>query len=240
MIQFNLLPDVKIEYIKTTRIKRSVMMAATVASGAAIFIMITLFLLINVAQKKHLNDLSADIKTNSKKLQSIKDISKILTVQNQLVSLDSVHDKKPVTSRLSKYIEIVTPANISLANLEVKFAENSMEISGQGAQLADINKFVDTIKFTKYTAKEDNKENNANEDNEPLEEKLAFSKVVLSSFEKTEKGITYTINLAFDPTIFDAKWIVTLNVPTITTNRSATEKPAALFQETPLPKDREQ
>lgn len=229
MIQFNLLPDVKIEFIKAKRTKRLVMMVAILSSGASLIIMVSLFLLINIAQKQHLNNLSEDIMTDSKKLQSIEGIGKILTIQNQLVSLDSVHDTKPVASRLSKYIETITPANISIGNLEVKFTEGSMEISGKADKIVDVNKFVDTIKFTKYTVKD-------------VEgEKDAFSKVVLSDFGKKEGVTTYIITLLFDPAIFDSKLDVLLNVPAITTNRSATEKPSALFQQAPLPqKDKEQ
>lgn len=228
MIQFNLLPDVKIAYIKAQRTKRMVSVIALLSSGAALFVLVSLFLLINVVQKNHLNDLSEDIKTDSKKLQSIQDIGKILTIQNQLVSLDKVHDAKPVASRVTKYIETVTPANISIAQLEVMFVDGTMEISGKADKLVDVNKFVDTIKFTKYTTAEDVET-----------QKDAFSNVVLDGFTKDDKGVTYTIKLSFNPEIFDGKLDISLSVPTITTNRSATEKPSALFQNTPIPESTE-
>ena len=224
MIQFNLLPDVKIAYIKAQRMKRMVTMVSILVTGVSLFILVSLFLLINVAQKQHLQHLSDDIADKNKQLLSTPDINKILTVQNQLESLDQAHDKKPVASRLGGYIEKLTPNNISIAKLEVKFVDNTMEISGKTDQLVNINKFVDTIKFTKYKVKGDDTE------------KDAFSNVVLDSFTKTDAGITYTIKLNFDPIIFDTHNDVTINVPNITTNRSATEKPSALFQEAPLPK----
>lgn len=224
MIQFNLLPDVKIQFIKAQRTKQLVTMVSIVVTGASLFVVASLFLLINVAQKQHLQHLSTDIADKSKQLQNTPDIAKILTVQNQLESLDQAHDKKPVASRLSGYIETLTPANVSVSKLEVKFVDSTMEISGKTDQLSNINKFVDTIKFTKYKIKGDDTE------------KDAFSSVVLDAFAKTETGITYTIKLSFDPEIFNSKNEVTINVPTITTNRSATEKPSALFQVSPIPK----
>lgn len=224
MIQFNLLPDVKIAYIKAQRLKRMVTMVSIVVTGVSLFIFTSLFLLINVAQKQHLQHLTNDITEKNKQLSEMPDINKILTVQNQLESLDQAHDKKPVASRLSGYIEKLTPNNVSISKLDVKFVDNTMEISGKTDQLVNINKFVDTIKFTKYTIKDTEGD------------KDAFSNVVLDSFTKTETGITYTIKLAFDPVIFDTDSDVSINVPTLTTNRSATEKPAALFQESPLPK----
>lgn len=228
MIQFNLLPDVKIKYIKAQRTKRMVMTIAVLVSAVSLFIMISLFLLINVAQKKHLADLSDDISKKSKTLQNTEGLNEMLTVQNQLQSLDKAHEEKPVVSRLSGYIETITPANVSVSKLELKFVDSTVAISGKAEQLAHINKFVDTIKFTKYTVKD-------------VEgEKDAFSKVVLDAFDKNDNGITYTIKFVFDPTIFDTRSEVKINVPSITTNRSASEKPSALFQASPLPKETEE
>ncbi len=223
MIQFNLLPDVKVAYIKAQRTKRAVTVISTLVSAAALFVMLSLFLLINVVQKNHLSNLTEDISNKSRQLQNTEGISKILTIQNQLESLDSAHDKKPVATRLGGYIETITPANVTISKLEVKFVDNSIEISGKADQLANVNKFVDTIKFTKYKI------------GDSTDEKDAFSKVVLDSFSKNEQGTTYTIKLLFDPEIFNSMNDVKLNVPTITTNRSATEKPSALFQASPIP-----
>lgn len=43
MIQFNLLPDVKLEYIKANRAKHTVVVAASVTAAAALGIFILLF-----------------------------------------------------------------------------------------------------------------------------------------------------------------------------------------------------
>ena len=223
MIQFNLLPDVKIQFIKATRTKRLVIMASILSSLVALFIMISLFLLVNVAQKEHLNNLSASIKTDSKKLQDMQNLSKILTVQNQLVALDGAHNKKPVTTRLANYLELITPSNVNISTLSIDFIPTTLSISGRADQLTNINKFVDTLKFTKYSVKGSS------------EQKQAFDKVVLSSFGRGDKETTYSISLVFDPLIFDAKSDVTLVVPKITTTRSEIEKPAALFQQPAQP-----
>ncbi len=228
MIQFNLLPDVKIEYIKTRRVKRMVIMVSILASSVALFVMISLFILISVAQKQHLDNLSNDIEIKSKEIESIDGISKILTVQNQLLSLDTVHSQKPVASRLGSYIETVTPSNISVASLDINFDQATMEISGKADQLVDINKFLDTLKFTKYKIKDVEGENDA------------FSNVVLTAFTKGDVTTAYSISLSFDQTIFNANSEITLNVPSITTNRSTTERPSSLFQQTPLPPKEEE
>ncbi len=216
MIQFNLLPDVKLEYIRTKRTKRLV---SLVAGGATVFsvgLMVLLFFAVNVLQKQHLNNLTRDIKADSQKLQDTPELNKILTVQNQLNSLPALHAQKPAATRLANYIKQTTPAQASIARLDVDFVAQTMVFTGSADSIATINKFVDTLKFTTYKEGETTA--------------AAFSDVVLSSFTRQTSDAGYTINLKYNPTIFDASKEVQLIVPNIITTRSTTERPEALFQ----------
>lgn len=219
MIQFNLLPDVKLEYIKARRTKRMVMLISAVISGASLALLILLFLAVNVFQKTHLNNLTEDIATDSKQLQETPELNKILTVQNQLNNLTALHDAKPVVSRISKYLTQVTPTKVSIADLKVDFTANSISITGGADSLSTVNKFIDTLKFTTYETK-DGRTNKA------------FSDVVLTSFGREEGSARYQISLKYDTVIFDANAVVTLVVPqNFITTRSLTEKPSEqLFQ----------
>ena len=108
MVQFNLLPDVKLQYLKAERTRRLVISVSLVASVASLAL---LLLLVSVTQlqKKHLSDLSKNIKADSAKLENQPDISKILTVQNQLNSLTNLHNSKPAVSRLFPYLAQLVP-----------------------------------------------------------------------------------------------------------------------------------
>jgi len=216
MIQFNLLPDVKLEYIKTRRIKRLVMLISSLVTAVAASIMILLILTVNVLQKQHLKDLTANIKKDSNAIKETPDIEKILTIQTQLTSLPDLHKKKPVASRLFDYVKQVTPANASIARLEVKFADGSILITGSADSLGTVNKFVDTLKFTEFKSGETNDR--------------AFYGVVLTTFGRDTKGASYTIDLKFKPAIFDSANAVSLTIPSIITTRSQIDKPGALFQ----------
>lgn len=218
MIQFNLLPSVKLEYVRARRNKRMTLLVATLAAGAALAILVILFVGVQVLQKKYSSDLSKDIKTESKKLENIPEFSKILTIQNQLASLPALHNQKPVSTRLLGYVKQVTPAKVSIAKMDVDFDAQTMDITGAADSIGTINKFVDTLKFTTYKT-------------EAGAEGKAFSAVVLSSFGKDDKGASYRITFKYDPTIFSNDSPVALIVPPgkITT-RSETEKPEALFQ----------
>lgn len=219
MIQFNLLPDIKQRYLKAQRQKHLVIFISTIASATAIGIFVILFLVVQVWQKQSINDLNSDIKNYSNQLSDTKDLDKILTVQNQLKSLPGLHDEKAVSSRLFGYITQLTPQKANISKLELSFDENTISISGSADGLSTVNAYVDTLKFTKYTANSDDPQTNS-----------AFSNVVLSAFGRTATETTYTITASFDPVIFSQQQEVTLTVPKITSSRSVTEQPNDLFQ----------
>lgn len=216
MIQFNLLPDVKLAYIRAKRRKRVVVVTSSTIMAVSLTILILMFAFVNIAQKQHLNDLSKDINDRTKALQDTPNLDSILTVQNQLMSLDGLHDKKPVASRLFGFLTQITPTEISITKLDVDFQTSTMKVTGSSKSLNDINKFADTLKFTNFTV-----------DTE-TDNRLAFSNVVLSSFGRTDVAANFAIDLNFDPLIFNNAKTIKLVVPDTVTTRSETEKP--LFQ----------
>src|SRR5882757_6261743 len=176
MVQFNLLPDVKQEFIKARRTKRMVTLIAVAASGAAVFVLLLMIVTVDVVQKKSIHDLNSDIGKYSKQLKAVPDLNKILTVQNQLNTLTSLHDQKVVTSRLFGYVAQVTPAQASISKLSVDYTANTMNITGEAPTLDVVNSFTDTLKNTTYTLDKSGKGSTS-----------AFSKIVLSSFGRDSK-----------------------------------------------------
>ncbi len=282
MIQFNLLPDVKLEFLKAQKLKRSVVGIAIIAGGASLTLLILLAMAVLVFQKQHLNGLNEDIKKYTNQLKAVNDLDKVLTIQNQINSLSCtakelqegkkpcLHDKKPVTSRLFGYLRQVVPANVNISQLTVDMAQHTMLFTGNANSLNTVNKFVDTLKFTGYgtgnvqgdwtsgtTYKVDDivihngqgysavAEHTAASDNEPgtgnnwkgnwVELPQAFTGVVLSTFGRADKLTTYSINLTFNPLIFDSSKSVKLIVPSTVTTRSEQQKPTDLFIEQPQP-----
>jgi hypothetical protein len=218
MIQFNFLPDVKIQYIRTKRLKRLVTAIASLAAIAALVIAVSLFVAVGVFQKKHLNDINKDIQASINHIKQVPDINRILTVQNQLNNLGPLHDQKPVTTRMFAYLSQITPAEVNISKLSIDYVQHTLIFDGTADKLESVNRFVDTLKFTTYTVGDE------------TDSKKAFADVVLTSFGRTDKEATYTVNLNFDPAIFDSTQAVKLVVPNTITTRSALDKPQALFQ----------
>lgn len=221
MIQFNLLPNVKQEYIKAKRLKHSVIVISLLVAAASLFVFIMMFLTVYVFQKTHLTNLNSDIESSTQTLKNTPNLNKILTIQNQLNKLPELHDKKPVVTRLTNYLSAITPAQVNIGEMVADFDEKTIEVKGTSDTLQNVNKFVDTIKFTTF------KDNGAESETKP------FTGVVLSEFVRNDKETTYTISFSFDEVIFDINHNIALTVPKITSTRSETEKPTELFKALP-------
>ncbi|MFO0781863.1 MAG: PilN domain-containing protein [Candidatus Saccharimonadales bacterium] len=222
MIQLNLLPDVKMEYIKAQRTRSLVLSSAVIIALGSIALLV-LLLVVGGLQKKHISDLTKDIKTDTATLQKKPEITKILTVQNQLQSLTALHEQKPAVSNLFGYLNEVTPTQVDITNFDIDFTTQVVTITGTADSLGAVNKYVDTLKFTTYEI-----------DGDQTKQK-AFKDVVLSSFGVSDSGqgraANYSITFSYDPNIFDVSKKVTLAVPNLTTTRSAIEQPVEeLFQ----------
>jgi hypothetical protein len=217
MIQVNLLPDVKQEFVKVNRTKRMVIAVSALVASVLLLIFI-LLLTWDGLQKKNLNDIDSDITTNKSQLTGMTNLSKILTIQNQLTSLPALDAQKPVVSRLFNYLSQITPTSATISSFNVDFGAHTAIITGNADSLATINVFADTLKFTTYST------------GGKTGQTLAFSDVVLSAFAVTNTGTTYTLTFNYNPSLFDSSDQITLTVPTEVTTRSETDQPADLFK----------
>jgi hypothetical protein len=99
---------------------------------------------------------------------------------------------------------------------------STITITGKANTFDIVNTYIDTLKFTTYQAV-------AEDGTAEGESKKAFSNVVLSQFARDGSGTSYTVNLTYDPVIFNNTTKVKLTVPKIISTRSLTEQPTDLF-----------
>jgi Tfp pilus assembly protein PilN len=200
MIQFNLLPDVKQEYIKTQRLKRLVIGVSMALSALVVVVFMALIFTVYVVQKGSINNINHEIQTSSNTLKSTPNLTTILTVQSQLTSLSSLDSQSPAASRLFGYLSQLVPTSATISDLQIDFTQNTMTITGNAPSLAVVNNFVDNLKYTAYTISGETGSHSA------------FSSVILAGFGINSTTANYTINLNFDPTIFNNADTVTLSV----------------------------
>ena len=225
MIEVNLLPDIKQEYIKAEKSRKLVMTVAVLAIIVSVALVVLLYMA-GALQRKHISDLNKDIDTYSKELKAKPRIARILTVQNQLESLTSLHNSKPAVSRLFEDLNQATPTTVDISSFKADFAGKTISITGDADSLSAVNKYIDSLKFTKYST--DNGQN----------ESLAFSDIVLMNFgvgsaAANTRPANYTITLNYDPVIFDITQNPKLIIPKTTSTRSNTFGADELFKGTP-------
>ncbi|MEZ6330533.1 MAG: hypothetical protein R3B12_00730 [Candidatus Saccharimonadales bacterium] len=85
MIQINLLPSIKAEYVKAQRTKRTVITISIIAVAVSLGVVGLLSSVAYGTQQLQLNNLKNDIAKSEQNIKDVKDLDKILTIQNQLL-----------------------------------------------------------------------------------------------------------------------------------------------------------
>jgi Tfp pilus assembly protein PilN len=223
MIQLNLLPDVKLKYLKAQRIRRLAIAVSILISAAAVALLV-LLLAVELYQKHTLSDLNGDVASKTSQLQHEPHINDVLTVQNQLQSINSLHASEPATTKIFDYLNELVPTSVTVSSLSIDFGAGTINLAGNAGSINNIDQFVDTLKFTNYST-------GSNTPNVP-----AFSDVILSSYGINNQqqaagtpGASYSISANFAPTIFNVTKNVSLIIPSQITTRSSLENPGPLF-----------
>ena len=219
-LQFNLLPDVKLDYLKAQRSRKLIISTAAAVTLAAVALFLALIFTADVVQKHLISNADNSVTQATKQLQNQPNLDKILTVQNQLTTLSSLHKQNTVSSRLFTYLPELTPVNVKIGQMTLDFSSNTLSIGGTADSPHTVNTFIDTLKFTTYKV-------GSQDSNHP-----AFTSVVESGFSINPGNVSYSLTITFDPTLFsnDISQAPTLNVPQLTTTRSVLGDPSnALF-----------
>ena len=215
MIEFNLLPDVKLEYLKTEKTKQRVFTISIIVAGVSTVIILLLFGAMQL-QNHQVSSNKKQIKELSSSLTKTTDFNKVLTIQNQLKTVVGLHNQSPVVTRLYDYLPQLVPRNTSISHLTLDFSTNTLKISGEAPNLETINTFADTLKFANFTI-----------DQSTSQPQKAFSSVVLQSFARATNTASYSFSVTFDPVLFDRSHSVKLVVPaSYVSTRSFTELPS--------------
>lgn len=245
MIQLNLLPDVKKEYIKAQRTKATVVSASILVTFGSIALAILLFVIVYVAQPGLIGFKQGEIDEKSENLRSVEDIDKYLTIQNQLEALPELHDGKVIYSRLFGFLKVLNPAppnNIRLSTLQVDEENKIILFTGVTSGFQAFSVFQDTLRNAEVTYK--------NEAGEEVKEKLFTEDgiTIQSQSLATNQGkqeLNFTVEATYSETAFSpATDSPKLTIPNIKTTQSITGTPgrstAPLFDEDAAPEGGEQ
>lgn len=134
MIEVNLIPDVKQELIKARRTRATVVsisILAMIVSGGVVALLV-----VYVFAGQGVRGVVADnaVKSKFAELSKTKDLSNMLTVQNQLTKISETHANKAISSRLFDVLSVIIPAapnDVSLTSSQVNTEEGTLTIEGQ-------------------------------------------------------------------------------------------------------------
>ncbi len=222
MVQFNLIPSIKKEFLRVLLLKKIVFTITIIVTGLSFLVFVTLFIYVMFFQNNKLAKIDQVVQSKSATLIGNSNLNKILTIQNQLQTLPSIESKPPVVSRLFNFINQLTPTTVTISSINLDFGQQTVAISGAANNLQTVNQFIDTLKFTDYIDANNIKSN---------QKKPAFSNIVLSSFSYNSSATntspaSYSINFSFDPTIFNSTSSIKLYVPNLVTTRSILGQPS--------------
>ncbi|HET7528800.1 MAG TPA: PilN domain-containing protein [Candidatus Saccharimonadales bacterium] len=187
-VQFNLLPDSKLQLDKAERTQHLVYTIAAIATVFSVVLLLLMLLVVDVMQKKMMDSAGTKVDAASKQLRDL-NIDKVVTVQNQLQALTGLHQNKHITSRIFDYLPKVTPPGVSINKLDLDLAKNTLNISGTAGSQKDVNTFVDSLKQATFKV--------GGSAAAP-----AFQNVVESGFSISGKSVGYSIDMGFDPQLF--------------------------------------
>lgn len=224
MIQLNLLPDIKKEFINAQKTRAVVVSSSILVTLGAIGLSILLFIYVTFLQQLQITLATNDIKSKTQQLNSVADLDKYLTVQNQLAALPGLHDGKGIYSRMLSFLPILNPNapnSVVLSKLQLSTTDKIVGLTGTTKSFESLNVFVDTLQNAEATYK----------DASGAQQKTRiFSTIFVqnSSIDKSNGGnrVAFTVNATYRDPVFDAtNTEVTATVPNIQTSQSVTESP---------------
>ena len=205
MIEINLLPDIKLEFIKAQKIRSKVIFGSIVIGIISIGVVVVLAVYI-FAFKSVRGKLDEDaINKKSAELSKVEDLPKILTIQNQLSKISELNSDKKIDSRLFDLLAVIIPPapnSVQISDLIINPENTTITLNGQAensyAALEVFKKIIEgtTIKYT----------DSSNEKQEIL---LATSiSTGNSSYGEDSSGkkvLRFTLSFVYAPELFAQK-----------------------------------
>ncbi len=202
MIEINLIPDVKQELIKAQR-TRSRVIGVAVFIGVMSLVVVTILAIYVFAVQTVRNNLAdSAIKDENSKLESVSDLSKTLTIQNQLSVLSSLNNNKKIDSRIFDVLGKIIPPEpnkIQITNLSIDSELETITIDGQASNsYVALEIFKKTIESAtlKYTDSQDV------EKSVQVASNVSISDTSYGEDNTGTKMLRFTIDFKYAPELF--------------------------------------
>jgi len=230
MIQINLIPDIKQELLRAQTTRRTAISVSIFVGLGAAGVVVALAVILGV-QLVHENVAQGNIKTEYSKFKGVENIEDVLTIQNQLKTIQSYQDKRTIDSRLFDVLVAInpnSPNNVRFSSVKLDPSTNLLSIEGSAVNgYAATETLQKTILNTKVESGTGN-----NVVTTALTDDVVIGETSYGEAADGTRVLSFTISFVypgglFDNTIKDIK-IVTPTAKTDVTD-SKTRVPESLF-----------
>jgi len=204
MIEINLIPDVKRELIKAQRI-RSMVIMGSIAIGVVSVAIVTLLAIYVFTIQAVRSGLADDaINKGSAELTGVEDLSKTITIQNQLTKISNLHSNKKIDSRIFDLLSAINPPapnNIQVSSLTIDSESGIITIEGQASNsYAAAEVFKKTIEGAtlKYT------DSNKDKQEISLASSISISNTSYGEDSSGEKVLRFNISFVYAEELFSS------------------------------------
>lgn len=231
MIQLNLLPDIKKDFLKAQRTRNTVIsfsILVTIVAGGLMLLLISIIL----GQKVFISEFQTkDIKKSAQELRDIPEIDKYLTVQNQLNNIKLLHDDRAEYSRLFSFLQQLNPSapnNIALNTASIVRADSTIVLEGSARNFQGVNVFKNTLENAQLNYKQHNESLTAQ-----LFSAVALEEASLSNVNGSLLAV-FKIRLTYAEAAFAAPTTeATISVPNLVTSDADRNAPKQVFDTKP-------
>jgi len=215
MIEINLVPDVKQELIKAQRVRATVISFSIIIGVVAAGIVTLLAIYAFGVQFAQGIVADGDIKKGASQLASVQDLSKTLTIQNQLTKISALHDQENIDSRIFDVLAAIIPPApnaVQISDVSIDSTTSTITIDGQAANsYAAVEVFKKTIdgasvQFTDATGKQQ----------VTLASKVSIGNTSYGEDSTGAKVLRFTLSFTYAPELFspsskNAKVVISAN-----------------------------
>lgn len=200
MIEINLIPDVKREYLKTRSMRNFVIsISVVVIIGVAVACVALGLVLGGQLVAQSLQD--GAIKEENKKLMEVADLNKTVTIQQQLNTIEEQHNAKHITSRLFDVMSVINPAapnDVRISNLRLDPGEKTVTIEGsaQNGYIA-LEVFKKTITNTHVVTKDGDSDVKV-----PLAENIVAGETAFGENAEGQRVLRFSFTFTYPDQLF--------------------------------------
>ena len=201
MIEINLVPDVKQELIKAQRIRSTVVSSAIFVAIVSVGIVALLAIYVFAVQTVRSAVADDAIKKGSTKLAGIEDLSKTLTIQNQLTKISALHNQSKIDSRIFDVLSAIIPPkpnDVQISNLTIDASTSLITIEGQASNVySAVEIFRKTIEGAQVKYKSDSGDQVVS-----LASNVSTGDTSYGEDSSGAKVLRFTISFSYDESLF--------------------------------------